>query len=190
MRIDEGALPRKRFDELPDTLRAQLEAKVARLGYLGEFFAVAAHQPEALSGFITFTEALTGALDLRSANVIALAIAHAAGSDYERCQHEQFCVRAGLDPTWIRAAELGPAPGESPLLPDEEELRRLAIALFERSHHAARGHLERLIARRGVSFGVGALLLAARYIAHATVIATVGITAPVPSIFEHQGDGA
>jgi hypothetical protein len=188
--LDEATLPRLGYEELPEALRDQLAAKVTRLGYLGEFFAVAAHQPEALSAFVAFTEALIRALDLRSVNTIALAIATAAGSDYERCQHEQLCVRAGLDEAWIRAAEVGPEAGASPLSTDEEQLRRLALALFERRHDVARGHLEVIIERRGAGFGVAALLLASRYIAHATVTAAIGIASPVPSIFPPAGGDA
>jgi hypothetical protein len=77
--------------------------------------------------------------------------------------------------------------GESPLTPDEEVLRQMAVALYEHDHDAARRHIETVISQQGVSFGVGALLLASRYIAHAAVTRAVGITSPVPSIFELEG---
>ena len=50
------------LDSLPGSLRALLRSRVERLGYLGEFFQVAGHQPDALAGFVTLTEALKDAL--------------------------------------------------------------------------------------------------------------------------------
>ena len=36
------------FEDLPEPLRGELAARVERLGYLGGFFSVAAHQPDPL----------------------------------------------------------------------------------------------------------------------------------------------
>ncbi len=44
------------FDDLDPALREVLRARVERLGYLGEFFQCAAHQPAALVSL----DALTG----------------------------------------------------------------------------------------------------------------------------------
>ena len=83
-------------------LRSRLKARVDRLGYLGEFFQVAAHQPEALAGFIAFTEALKEHLDWRLAEVIALTVATETGNAYERVQHERLALTLGMTESEVR----------------------------------------------------------------------------------------
>ena len=48
-------IPRLSQEELHPSLAAMLQPRVKRLGYLGEFFKCAAHQPEALLSFLEFT---------------------------------------------------------------------------------------------------------------------------------------
>ena len=60
-----SSLPRIEFADLPSPLAAALEPRVKRLGYLGEFFRCAAHQPRALAAFIEFTEASQEGLSQR-----------------------------------------------------------------------------------------------------------------------------
>ena len=56
-------IPRLQLADMPQELRGYLEdTKVKRLGYLGEFFQVAANNPEALLRFMQFTDALGAAL--------------------------------------------------------------------------------------------------------------------------------
>jgi len=53
---------RLEFDELAPRLQDILRARVARLGYLGEFFKCTAVQPDILASFLEMTEALKNAL--------------------------------------------------------------------------------------------------------------------------------
>jgi len=166
-------------------LQDQLRPRVERLGYLGEFFAVAAHQPAALRGFVAFTEALNAALSPQWLNVVALAIATAAGNDYERHQHEQRCVVLGLDPVWVHAAEHDQPPeADAPLTADEVVLRALALAAFRHDDAAARPLVRHLLGTVGTPTTVAALLAVARYVAHSAVAGAIGLTPPVPSIFD------
>src|SRR5215472_505567 len=69
------------YAALPGQLKAELAGQVARLGYLGGFFSLAAHQPGPLLHFNRFTEALKDALPGRLCNVVALAVAAAPPLD-------------------------------------------------------------------------------------------------------------
>ena len=85
-------IPRLALDELEPALADKLRARVARLGYLGEFFSCAGHQPAALAGFVDFTEALKDALPERLTQLCALSVAGELGNDYERNQHERLAL--------------------------------------------------------------------------------------------------
>lgn len=69
-------IERLELDQMPDDLRAALEPRVERLGYVGEFFRCAAHQPAALRSFMAFTDDLKAALhdDLELAPPVPSAI--------------------------------------------------------------------------------------------------------------------
>jgi alkylhydroperoxidase family enzyme len=167
------------YEQLPPELQSRLEARVARLGYLGEFFQVAAHQPRALAGFIDYTEALKDALPDRLVEVIALTAATATANDYERVQHERLALRLGFTEEEVRALV---TDGGS--LDAFSAAERAAIALA-REVCAARGgacrsyeQVEQLV---GEEVAVGCLMTAVRYLAHATMANTWGLAAPVPS---------
>jgi hypothetical protein len=91
----------------PDALRADvaemLRPRVARLGYLGEFFTCAAHQPAALMSFMAFTDDLKRALPERITEAVALTVATELGNAYERHQHERLSLTLGFGEAWIRA---------------------------------------------------------------------------------------
>src|SRR5438309_28638 len=78
-----------------------------RLGYLGEFFQVAAHQPAALSAFVSFSEALKDALPWRLVEVIALTVSARTGNAYERVQHERLALTLGMRVEEARALASG-----------------------------------------------------------------------------------
>ena len=103
------------FEDLPEPLRGELAARVERLGYLGGFFSVAAHQPDPLLHFNRFTESLKDGLPGRLAEVVALAAAATAGNQYELVQHIRLARKLGCPDTWIRAAAYGPdTPADGP----------------------------------------------------------------------------
>lgn len=187
--IDGTQLPRLTLDELSPALQAALGAKVARLGYLGEFFAVAGHEPAALAAFVDFTESLADVLPPRWHHLIALTVATALGNDYERCQHEQRSIVLGLHREWVRAAEGQDGPASACLDADERVLQQLARAMVARDHATASARLQQLLAAHPPRVAIGATLMIGRYIAHAAITLTVGITSPVRSIFEADAHG-
>ncbi len=97
---------RLEMDELAPEVRDILAARVKRLGYLGEFFKCAGHQPGILVPFMAMTEALKEALPDRLTEVGALTVAVAMGNSYERNQHERL------------SEKLGGAPPPPPMPPD------------------------------------------------------------------------
>lgn len=175
------AVPRIPYDELPPELRERLAPRVRRLGYLGEFFQVAAHQPAALAGFVDFTEALKDALPDRLVELTALAVAAATGNAYERVQHERLALRLGLTPDDVRAAA-GEAPdAEAGLDPAERAAIALARAVVDARGRSCAEPFDRLARLTGDAVAVGCLMTATRYLAHATMANTWGLRPPVAS---------
>lgn len=168
------------FDALDEELRGMLASRVERLGYLGEFFQLAAHQPDALAGFIRFTEALKAALPWRLVQIAALTIATATGNDYERTQHERLALKLGMSEEELVAVLAGKvAPPR--FSPAEAATRELALNCARR---IGQGGGELFVALRDVTdqeTAVGILLVCSRYLAHANFVNTIGIEAVVDS---------
>jgi alkylhydroperoxidase family enzyme len=177
-------IPRLALDALAPELREKLAPRVARLGYLGEFFACAGHQPEALAGFVDFTEALKDALPPRLAELLALSVAGELGNDYERNQHERLARRLGLTRTWIAAVNERDPEAAAALAPTDRAVQRLALASVRRGGRGVTPELEAVVALAGAAQAVGILLSISRYAAHALFANALEIRPPVPSIFE------
>jgi alkylhydroperoxidase family enzyme len=179
-----SATARIAFEQLPEELRDRLAPRVARLGYLGEFFQVAAHQPEALAGFIDFTEALKESVPSRLIEPIALTIASESGNAYEQVQHERLALKLGFTEAEVRALVTEGASHED-FAPEE----RAAVKLARQVRTAGGGEcpayeeLERLV---GEKVSVGCLMAAVRYLAHATMANTWGLAPPVSSPFANE----
>jgi len=60
--VSGDGIARKSVDELDPSLREFLKPTVDRLGYLGEFFQVAAHVPNAIPAFMQYTVAVKAPL--------------------------------------------------------------------------------------------------------------------------------
>jgi hypothetical protein len=175
---------RLEFDELPTAVATRLAPRVKRLGYLGEFFKCTAHQPEALSAFIDFTEAGKGALDDRLVEVVALTVARWMDNSYERHQHERLSVRLGFGRDWVEAVnQLKPdfAPG---LRPEERRLQRLVLAILETRGKQVGALFEQAVAELGQDSAIAVLMVIGRYVTHALIVNTLALAPPVPSIFE------
>lgn len=160
------------FDELDPTLREVLRPRVERLGYLGEFFQVAAHQPDALIALNSLTEQLRDALPDDAAETVALTVATVMGNDYERHQHERLSLKLGFDEAWIRrvcAMEYG------------DDVQRTVLALLADRGHRARELVEHLARERGDALAVAVVLLTGRYVMHAMVVNALELDPPVPS---------
>lgn len=183
------SIPRLEFDQLEPSLAAALEPRYRRLGYLGEFFRVAGHQPEALKGFAQFTEAAKAGLDKRHVELLALTVAAAFDNAYERNQHERLSVRLGFGREWVRQVErLEPELAEG-LDATERLLQRFALDAARSQGRNGGDRVDQVVARLGVERAVAVLLVIARYVAHACIVNTLALRPPVPSIWEDGFDG-
>lgn len=170
--------PRIPFEQLPEDLREQLRPRVERLGYLGEFFQVAAHQPRALASFAAFTEALKEALPAPLTEAIALTVATRTGNEYERVQHERLALALGIEEATVRALVAGQLERLEPEPRAAAELADEVVAARGGSCEPSYRRLEELV---GAEVAVGCLMVAGRYLAHATMSNTWGLEPPVSS---------
>ena len=179
-------IPLLSFDELPPAIADRLKAKYERLGYLGEFFARTAHQPDALAAFIDFTNLSKGGLDQRVVELVALTVATMKDVAYEKNQHERLSVKLGYGRDWVRDVERL-APEQSAHLDSAEQaVQRFVIDACEKEGKDVRNELERLVDESGIDGAVAVMFVLARYVAHALLVNSMNIEAPVPSIFDGE----
>ncbi len=173
-------LPRISFQQLPAELAELLAPRVERLGYLGEFFQVAAHQPRALSHFVRFTESLKDALPDRLMELVALTTSTRLENDYERVQHERLSLKLGFSQEWIRAIErLEPATADE-LDPLERAAQALVLSVVDSLGRESKELAEQFLELSSPPMLVGVLLATGRYLAHAAVCNTIGVAVPSP----------
>lgn len=153
---------------MDEDLRGLLTPRVERLGYLGEFFQLAAHQPAALSGFVRFTEALKGALPWRLVETVALTVAAQTGNEYELVQHEILAARLGMSGREISAL-VAASVTAPPFAPEEVTAAGLARKVVSATGHGCDGLVAQLEDEIGTATAVGCLLLCGRYLAHAAI---------------------
>lgn len=180
--VADGTIPLLDFEQLAPALRQRLGARVERLGYLGDFFRVGGHQSAALAAFVDFTEAGKEALPDHLVELIALTCAVITTNEYERCQHERLALRLGFGADWIAAVErLDPEGAE--LSPLQGLVQRYVLAALADHGHGAQTALAAIVAESDVETAVAVMLICGRYVAHALVVNSCGIVAPVDSIF-------
>lgn len=182
-----SSIPRLALEAMSPALADTLRPRVARLGYLGEFFQCAAHQPKALGSFLRFTEDLKDALPDPVTEVVALAVAVAMHNDYERHQHERLARKLGFSDAWIRSASAEADGDDGALSAAERSVRALAWILLERRGHGVDAQLEAVSRALGPEAAIAVLLLVGRYVTHALVVNALDLQPPVASIF---GEGA
>lgn len=174
-------IPRLSQEELDPELARMLRPRVERLGYLGEFFRCAGHQPRALRSFMAFTEDLKEALPDRLTEVVALSVSRLLDNPYERVQHERLSLKLGSGEAWLRAV-LSLAPNEAPALGEHERaVQRLVIAVVERKGHDTQAELEAVVHAVGHAQAIAVLMLIGRYVTHALIVNSLGLAPPVPS---------
>lgn len=167
------------YDALPASLHELFRLRYERLGYLGEFFQVAAHQPEALAGFVAFTEELKDALPANLTQLIALTVSCETGNLYERNQHERLSVKLGLALDWVADVERL-APTRAPVLDaGERAIQALVLAMVRTIGRDATKELDTVEASFPEPVVVGVLLTVLRYLGHAAVTNTLGLRPPV-----------
>lgn len=151
---------------LTDELAAALAPRVARLGYLGGFFAVGARVPAALSAFMAFTEALKVAVPPDLAEIVALRAARILRNEYEEAQHIALANVLGLGPDWVSAALTGDR--EAPCLSNAQRATLgLVAAQLTDAGHGAGAAVTTVDELCGPDLTVAIVLLISRYVAHA-----------------------
>src|SRR5262249_29278822 len=174
------------MDQMDPRLRHSLAPRVARLGYLGEFFKCAALQPDSLLAFIGFTEALKVALPDRVTELVALTVTTSTGNEYERNQHERLCERMGYDRAWTAAVtRRGSGPGL--LSPAELAIQRLTVSALSSSGRGLSRELTEVVEAVGSAQAMAILMLIGRYWAHSLIANALDLSPPVPSIFTEDG---
>jgi hypothetical protein len=181
------AVPAVAYEDLPEPLRSELAPRVRRLGYLGAFFSVLGHQPEALRDFHRFTEDLKTAVPDNLTEIVALTVATLLDNEYERVQHVRLATVQGHDAAWI--AEASAADGSVALSPEESAVRDLARHLVDRRGRDARTRLDVVVELVGPRVAVGVVLLVARYVAHAHVANAFELVSPVDAPAVSRPDG-
>jgi len=176
------------MEQMDPRLREALAARVARLGYLGEFFRCAAIQPDSLLAFMQLTDSLHKAVPDRLVEVVALTVTTHTGNEYERNQHERLCERLGYGRSWI-AALTGRGSGPSPLSPPEQAIQTLALSVLRTSGHGVARELAEVVDAIGPAQGMAILMLVGRYWTHALVVNALGLKPPVLSIFAGEQVG-
>jgi hypothetical protein len=181
-------LPRIALAEMNPALADYLSPRVARLGYLGEFFQCAAHQPDALLAFQRFTDAAKGGLSDKLVETIALTAAQVMNNRYERHQHERLAVRLGFGRAWVaEVIALGGAPAGQ--MSDHELLiQRFVVSALETQGHDSAALFGAVVEVLGAERAVAVLMVLGRYAVHALAVNTLGLVPPVPSIFEDGFD--
>jgi alkylhydroperoxidase family enzyme len=177
-------IPRLEMSDLAPRVQETLAARVKRLGYLGEFFKCAGHQPDVLVPFMEMTEALKKALPDRLTELGALTVAGAMGNAYERHQHERLSQKLGFGRDWVAAVNRLAPDEDGPLSEDERAVQRLALAVVARRGHDVGAERDAVVARIGAAQAMAVLFLIGRYVTHAYVVNALGLAPPVPSIFE------
>lgn len=179
-------IPRLAPEDWPASLATQLRPRFDRLGYVGEFFRCAAHQPAALAAFMTFTEELKHALPEGLTEVVALTVSTLLDNRYERHQHERLCLKLGFAAEWIRGVERL-EPSTAPRLTDAERAAQtLALAVVRRNGKGTAAELDALVQASDAATAVGVLLQIGRYVTHALMVNALELAPPVPSPLEAE----
>ncbi len=174
-------IPRLEFEELSPDLAETLRPRVERLGYLGEFFKCAGHQPQALMSFMRFTEDLKHALPDRLTEVVALTVATVYENDYERVQHERLSLKLGFGEEWTRGVISLKADGSCGMSEVEILTQKLVLAVIERRGHNANAELEAVIRAVGHQQAIALLMLIGRYVTHALIVNSLNLAPPIAS---------
>lgn len=172
--------------DMPAELAARLRPRVARLGYLGEFFRYTAHQPKALMAFLELTETLKESLPDNLTEVVALSVARLMDNAYERVQHERLTLKLGFGEEWLRAVLSLSSESNSVLSKEESLVQRLVIAVVSKKGKHCGVELEALVAASTPKIAIAVLMLIGRYMTHALIVNTLQLVPPVPSPLEEK----
>ena len=176
-------IPRLSSDALRPDVAGMLRPRVERLGYLGEFFRCAAHQPAALISFMAFTDDLKQALPDRMTEIVALTVSTELGNAYERHQHERLSLKLGFGEPWVRAVETL-HPDRAPIDDAERRVQALTLAVVRRHGHGTANELDAVVSAIGHEQAIAVLMLIGRYVTHALMVNALELKPPVASPLE------
>lgn len=181
-----NTIPRVPLEAMTPEVAQMLRPRVERLGYLGEFFRCAAHQPAALISFMAFTEDLKRALPDRITETVALTVSAELANAYERHQHERLCLKLGFGATWLRAVEAREPSTAAALEDVDRRVQALTLAVVRRSGRDTSRELGRVVEAIGHQQAIGVLMLIGRYVTHALMVNALGLAPPVASPLSHE----
>jgi hypothetical protein len=151
------------------------------LGYLGEFFQCAGHQPQALLSFLQYTDHLKHALPNNLTEIVSLTVAQLMSNGYERVQHERLSLKLGFGEESLRevltlkATERDACPTRKCWCSDWQWLRSIAKATTSPQE------LEPVVRSIGPAMSIAVLMLVGRYLSHAIIANALNLAPPVPS---------
>lgn len=177
------------LEALPEPVRELLRPRVERLGYLGEFFQVAGHQPDALEGFVVFTEALKATMPANLTELVALTVSCDLGNIYERNQHERLSLKRGFSIEWVADVERLAPRSAAVLDATERAVQALVLAMVRTIGREAGRELAAVEALLPVDQVVGVLLSVTRYLGHSAVVNTLALASPVNRAEGLEDDG-
>jgi alkylhydroperoxidase family enzyme len=179
--------PHRLLGQMDPELAEMLRPRVERLGYLGEFFQIAALQPAAMKSFYRFTEDLKKALPDNLTEVVALTVASYMENAYERVQHERLSLKLGLGERWLRdVLARDPGKDQIALSAVERSVQALALAVLERRGRNTGRELAAVVSAIGPEQAVAALMLIGRYTTHAQIVNSLELPPPVASPLEES----
>jgi hypothetical protein len=179
-------IPRLSAAEMPPELASALAPRIARLGYLGEFFQCTAHQPDALLSFLEFTEHLKHALPNDLTEIVALTVAVLMENDYERVQHERLSMKLGFGGDWLKEALSLSTNGHQHLSESERLVQQLVIAAAQRGGRDTTSELNAVIRSIGPARAIAVLMLIGRYISHALIVNTLNLAPPALAVSQQN----
>jgi alkylhydroperoxidase family enzyme len=174
-------IPRLTREKLHPDLEAYLRPRIERLGYLGEFFQCAGHQPEALLSFLEYTDHLKHALTNNLTEIVSLTVAQLMNNNYERVQHERLSLKLGFRESWLREVLTLKGDGQGHMSEQEVLVQRLAMAAINRRGHDITAELEPVVRSIGPAMSIAVLMLVGRYLSHAIIANALNLAPPVPS---------
>lgn len=182
-------IPRLARENLHPDLQSYLRPRIERLGYLGEFFQCAGHQPAALLSFLEYTDHLKHALPNNLTEVVSLTVAQLMNNGYERVQHERLSLKLGFGEPWLREVLTLKGDGKGRMSEQEVLVQRLAIAAIHRNGHDITAELEPVIHSIGPAMSVALLMLVGRYLSHAIIVNALNLAPPVSSPLAMETNG-
>jgi len=182
-------IPRLTREKLHPDLQAYLRPRIERLGYLGEFFQCAGHQPEALLSFLEYTDHLKHALPNNLTEIVSLTVAQIMNNSYERVQHERLSLKMGFGENWLREVLTLKGDDHGHMSEQEVLVQRLAMATINRRGHDVTAELEPVVRSIGPAMSIAVLMLVGRYLSHAIIANALDLAPPVPSPLAMETNG-